>query len=662
MSAPAQAPAGLEQLVATTTEALARQVTDEGLLLDPGAAATSPAPVATPSDHYGATFAALALAARDAADPRWRALVSAWASPSSGPRGHAPFNRLALLLLTDRLRRAGPIAPPDQALLDGALQRCQVGYAYPSNNWTLLARATDVLSARLFERDERCESSARLFDTVSRPWITEVGGFIDFPYSPSGGFGATPITYHAKFVALLLLVARHGCPAARLRLVGRALRWMLVWLDGSGHLGGFGRSTHALFGDACVLFVLLHGWAGSAVPERWRGLLDVVCARLEATRRDDGLLSLTPCGVLGAEGGWDEYMHLSVYNAYAAGLLGWALCSFGEDAEAGGTARAVVPWEPGPADAGRGLGGLLDETLEATHDAGGAARVGTFVDEWASLSTCRGSAAAVCVSHEGQPVQSYTTEAVDLRYAALVPWHVTLGGRPVVSPPVRVPRRELHDRPALAGWTPLFARDEVLYGLVRTEAHGLRGDGTRLVSWGRGRPSRLHHTRPPRGGVSWWLENVDHYLSGGRRRRLRGLKPRRLQAHDVVTALVFDGEAGWWAHVVLLRGRTSDVSFLNPHGRALLSAAGDRQPLVSVRTACAGAVAPLGPDDERSVDHPSPLAGAFAVCGPRLAWPLTDTAFVTVCGHPEGEPPVRVDLEADLLVTPWDSFPLDDFA
>ena len=91
-------------------------------------------------------------------------------------------------------------------------------------------------------------------------------------------------------------------------------------------------------------------------------------------------------------------------------------------------------------------------------------------------------------------------------------------------------------------------------------------------------------------------------MSGGRGRRRRGMSTLPLSDHHAVRGFVFDGDEGWWAQLVVLRGRAGEVQFLNPHGHTLLEDADD----VGLRTFRVG-----DPDEElsgREVSGPLPSA------------------------------------------------------
>jgi len=626
----------LRRLVERTTQALAAQVGADGALHDPEDGAESPA------DHYGATCAALALATLAEPDPRWRALVARWAGFPAARRGHAPFNRLALLLLRDHLQRRGVLAQDERVLLARALAACPTAGRYPSNNWMLLAAGCSLLEAPAGRA--RATAAARVRRMAQR-WFTSAGAFIDAPAAPAGRPASTPLAYHAKALVVLRLAARADARALPPGVLERGLAFQLAMTDGRGLCGGFGRSSHALFGTACQLFLLAEGLRLASDERARRGwALGVRRARLalEATRRADGLLPLAPNPAPGAAGGRDEYMHLSVYDAWLAGLLGWLL------------ARPPAADDPPlPAPDFAGLGPLAEVTA---------------LDQRAGLLAVRGPRGAGWLSLRGQPPQG-ALRAADLRWGGALPFHLVLDGRAVVSPPVRVAPERLLREPALAGWTPLFEAGGRAWALQRFLRCDVHADGPRVLLVARGAPSAACSVPPARGTPGWWLESVDHLLLGDRRRRRLGERPLPLSGARATLAFLLDAHEGWCAALLLLAGAPLAARLLNPWGRALLPD-GRALPLRAARWSFTDAPAPAavgglvagGEHSAVRADLPASLPDGQGACGAPLDWPRTDLLLATVLGPAGASPgdplPLRVEAEERRVVTAWASLSL----
>ena len=618
---PAREEQELRRFSERCTDALAGCLQRDGTLLDPSSGRPAP------DDHYAATFTALALMLREPEDRTWQTLLQRWADLPPQRRGHAPFNRLALLLLRDTLQHRGVLGGELAALVAGALEACRTTESYPSNNWVLLARACALLEAPA--GPARAAAAARVSEGLAR-WITPAGGFIDGPPAPDGEPVSTPITYHAKLL-LVLLVLRLGAPDACTEagpMLGKGLAWALAFTDESGRAGGFGRSSHALYGYGCLLALAAHGLR--AGDERSRRAWAVESRRLrlqlESVRRDDGLLSITLNPATGAAGGWDDYMHLLVYNAWCAGLLAWLLALPAEAAE-----DAPLP-EPDAAALG--------------------ARPEQFaIDERAGLLAVRGARGLACLSLAGQPVQGFDERHADLRCGGALPFHVVLDGQARVAPPVRVPVEALASQPALAGWTPIVRQGERLYALQRFDTVERHGEGGRLLVVARGEPSAVAAGRATRGGPGWVADQFDHYLLAGRRRRSRGRSPARLAGHQAAVALAFDAEEGWLLHVVALAGRPSSAVWLNPHGHALLTGG----TLLPLWHAVAGELEPPPGAPLTVIDLPCSLAGGRGACAAPRPWPERELVLLTMLG-PAGAstpPPAHWDPSRRRLVLPW---------
>lgn len=442
--------AALDVLIDRLTAALGEQIRPGIGLFDPLDEQPSP------SDHYGHLCAALALACGSEHD--WRAgrqALQAWLALDTRRLGHLPFNRLALLLLRIVLAERG-VDAADEGMIEAGLARCRLRRRYPSNNWSLLAQ-----TCRLIEAPARRKAleSRRLCELIER-WTTAKGGFIDFPAKPGKRF-ATPLAYHHKALYLAALACWFHDDAELARHARRLLDWLVHCWDPAGYAGGFGRTTHGLFGDGCLIAGMM--LMGIDDDER-RQPIAALCRRLEAQRRPDGLLWLNPAGHESGRASWDSYMHLSVYNAWAAAITG--------------AARHLRRTRRTPP--------RLDGT--EWH----AAAHGWFHDEEAGLGCWRTtSGLTAVVSTHGQPPQSYSRDEADFRYAGGIIIHLCHPSTgPLLPPPVRVRRTELLQHPELAGWTPLFEIGGEVHALTDFEpvSTSVQEDALRIELVGRPLP------------------------------------------------------------------------------------------------------------------------------------------------------------------------------
>lgn len=528
----------------------------------------------SPADHYGHVCAALALAcAGPAAWPAGRLALDAWLALDERALGHLPFNRLALLLLRLVLARHG-LAAADADRIEAGLRRCALRRHYPSNNWSLLAQTCRLIEAPAELKPRECR---RLCAQLAR-WTTAKGAFIDFPAAPGKRF-STPLAYHHKALFLTALACRLHDDDALAGHAARLCDWLVHCWDPAGYAGGFGRSNHALFGDACLLAgLMLHGIDDGA-PQ---GPIGALATRLGRQRRADGLLWLDPAGPESGRASWDAYMHLSVYNAWAAAIVGAARVL-------GAREGRLASWR--------------------------AHRQGLFHDTEAGIACLRTATGLTAVlSTHGQPPQSYGSSDCDLRYAGGVIFHLSDRARgPLLPPPTRATRATLMPHPELAGQTPLFEVDGELHALTefRQAAIEQRGDAVRLELAGATRPL---FRPPPRTRWHRLLAAIDWRWLGGRLNRRQLLTRRVRPALEARLQITLD-----LSQPLMLR-RTLELStpagtrarFLNPDGLGAIGTAPDAGARIAVPAAslpgahyrCGAAEAlPAGPLLRQSADR-----------------------------------------------------------
>lgn len=399
----------------------------------------------TPPSHYAYCSLALALHQRKPGSPKWQTALDAYLAIPKQDLGHHPFNRLLLLLLRDALDMDNPHAAER---VSTALQRCPLARRYPSNNWTLLAQLCRILEGRTNARAH--QRAVADFERLLTHWMTPAGGFIDYPAKPKDGKGSTPIAYHHKALFLTAVAVIYGGAYALAPRLQALLHWAIQWIDQGGLCGGFGRTNHGLFGDAClVASLILLNRSGACTDPNLQNALSRIAGRLLRQQREDGLIWLTPAGTTG----WDEYMHLTVYDAWFASTLAWAsLVRFPQSAQ-------EIKW----AEPSEGL----------------------FIDDTAGLLAWRAHSAygllEAMVSTTGQPPQGFSASEVELRYGGGTVFNLSLNGKALLPPPSRVEVNSLKQAPWLAGNVPIFEFDGRLYGFMATSSESLQQDSKQLV-------------------------------------------------------------------------------------------------------------------------------------------------------------------------------------
>ena len=599
----------LIELRREVTRSLGGALDRDGRIRDPSSGA------AAPPDHYAQTFAALALHYQPEAGD-WRLALEHWLALPAARRGHEPFNRLALLLLRRALADDPASGRAERQLVEQGLRRCRTRRRYAANNWALLSDVCALGEAR--GRIRRAHARARLLRHLER-WQTAAGGFIDFPRRPhpAGRGIATPVAYHCKLVLCLWLACCLAPEDAELaRPLARGLGWLrLVAAGEGGWLAGLGRSTHALYADACLLTVLwgllevggAQGRIAQEVQDAVEGAADGIApgtlfsgvvARLAGQRRGDGLLDLNPTGAEGEAGCWDPYMHVTVYNAWAAGL--WAAVQEGH------------PWLRAPAEGGQPPLSVSGPGQYKKASAHAQARSPVLLqDPEAGLAHVETGGAGWVLSTRGQPVQGYSARRVDLRQAAGVPVHAEIGGRSALPAGCLLPVDRLIGAPWLAGWTPLVEQDGQLYAMLRLEEVAVETTERGVRMGGRGAPVAAHRLMG-RGMLSRALEAADWRWLGRARARRQALVPPRLAEHEWHVAVELTGSS-IQHRLTLIGSPSSRARLLNPRGAAWLVGAACPDPRLRPRFG----------------EMPSPTGAARGGCAAPMAWP----AFTLVIEH-----------------------------
>jgi hypothetical protein len=451
----------------------------------------------TPPSHYAYCSLALALHQRKPGSPKWQTALDAYLAIPKQKLGHHPFNRLLLLLLRDALDKDNPLAVER---VSTALQRCPLDRHYPSNNWTLLAQLCRILEGRTNPRAH--QRAVADFERLLTRWMTPAGGFIDYPAKPKEGKGSTPIAYHHKALFLTAVAVLYGGAHALAPRLQALLDWAIQWIDQGGLCGGFGRTNHGLFGDACLLSSLtLLQRSGACSDPNLISTLARIARRLHRQQREDGLIWLTPTGTEG----WDDYMHLSVYDAWFVATLAWAgaihLQKFAQ----------TINW------------------AEPTE--------GLFMDEVAGLLAWRARSKhgmlEAMISTTGQPAQGLSRSQIDLRYSGGIPFNLTLSGASVASPPIRVPNKQLRQAPhSTGGYSLIFEYEHAIYGLGSLRVITLESLDRELNLTLHARLLPLTSQSMRIGVLARFVSALDWRLLGSRLTKHRILHPKSLLGFD----------------------------------------------------------------------------------------------------------------------------------
>lgn len=500
----------------------------------------------TPSDHYGQLAAAFALRLEQPS-ANWQEAERAWFRVPTRALGHAPFNRF-ILLLSSRLETHPGASESADYPPSAALKRCPLRRHYPSNNWALLAQLCRLLEAK----DEREQQQAN--DCMQRllaRWMTLQGGFIDYPANPVQGRPiATPMAYHHKALFVATVAAWYTEDQRWATVIEKLLQWTLLSWDGLDCVGGFGRSNHALFGDACLLAALvLIGLAEEPRDHKspYQQMLTGILRRWQRQQRVDGLLWLNPAGSADhPRAGWDAYMYLTVYNAWAAAILAWARQTTKTMKRPPVLRNLTIPSE---------VAGILQDP-EA-----GLLR----------FNSTQGLIALVAT--RGQVPQAIGRSEVEFRYCGGQPFHIVAHHRCLMPPPARVPIHTVLQHPASAGWVPVFQAHQRLYGLTQFDIVEINDSDDRLEIHLAGQPIALVR-ESPKGVLGRLMAAIDWRLLGGRLGRRQALNRSILFDVRGTLSLQFDRRKWTLAYRLALdNDHPVSVTYLNPCGHALIASA-----------------------------------------------------------------------------------------
>ena len=254
---------------------------------------------------YADGFSALVFALMHERSPTkgWnRALERSLAVAVKRP-AESEFDQLALLLLCQRTGR--PVQP-----------NVYSGHRLVSNNWVAMRALNFTLKSHITNNADDRKKANRLWEQVLR-WQSSDGLFVDSP-----GGTATPLTYHAKFCAMLALALQipnlEGADRMERALL-QGLRTLVDFVTPGGALVPYGRSRHSLFGYAAAILALSLG--SLQFGEDWYQPIQQMLKRLQSFGQADGHI---PCILTDGEPtkrDWDVYVNNPDYNAYAAALL-----------------------------------------------------------------------------------------------------------------------------------------------------------------------------------------------------------------------------------------------------------------------------------------------------------------------------------------------------
>ncbi|MEK6792108.1 MAG: hypothetical protein AABY45_10470 [Deltaproteobacteria bacterium] len=191
------------------------------------------------------------------------------------------------------------------------------------NNFVALRSLNHLIRFKITE-DALDAEQAAFFMEHTLKWQMDDGVFYDFPRALCDPRGIPSLAYHSKITLITLL---YGIISGEQRILDRALAGLecLVNLTANdGEAFYYGRTNNALYGYACAVLALraaanLLGDAPSARRfKRFERSLYRFATSLSAK---DGHLYIAPNPFEGDRCGFDNYMYVTVYNAFMMTML-----------------------------------------------------------------------------------------------------------------------------------------------------------------------------------------------------------------------------------------------------------------------------------------------------------------------------------------------------
>jgi hypothetical protein len=282
-------------------------------------------------DHYQNTFYALSALILDAIHEQdtWQdhafATFQYYFSIPPEQSGHLDFNNLAVLLAYGLMTPEERQDPLGGLLLD-RIQTMQHHAAMEKahgNNFITLRALNHLLRYQIVKDPLDLElSDVHMGSTLK--WQFQDGIFYDDPRDAHSPAGIPHLTYHAKMTLMTLLF---GVIKGDPDIIQRALHGLSALASlvaGDGEVFYYGRSNNTVFGIAC-------GVLAFRIAQQYSDDCELVATFQACERKliqfcswqvaDDGHLYIAANCLEKQRCGFDSYMRVAVYNAYAMALF-----------------------------------------------------------------------------------------------------------------------------------------------------------------------------------------------------------------------------------------------------------------------------------------------------------------------------------------------------
>ncbi len=202
-----------------------------------------------------------------------------------------------------------------------------------TNNWHAMRAVCLLQRGMACNRPTDVEAAFRCLRRDVLPLQDEAGLWADYP--PGGGLRrCTPLTYHAKFCAMLAMFVRDLQDGQAADALRRGVVALADLCAPDGETLYFGRSCNSLYGYAAALYATSVALALGVAQEEERAAVawaaDRIREFLARLVRPDGSFRTYPTPFERERLGWDDYVHRLDYAAFAALLMVQAPAVSGE--------------------------------------------------------------------------------------------------------------------------------------------------------------------------------------------------------------------------------------------------------------------------------------------------------------------------------------------
>jgi hypothetical protein len=416
----------------------------------------------TPNDQYAHTFFALAGVRLASIVHNYDHLTTIqpvldyYVSLPKTKKGHREFNCMASLLSLLTLDKNGNQDTPIVQDTRVRLTSIATDTGFESGRWTLHGnnwlgvQALDyLLGAQVFGSDNHLSIANDLIDRYLLQWQLDDGMFYDMPRNTKAKQFETPVTYHAKFCMILLLISQFSRRKDVLEASLKGLNALGRLIAPNGEAFYYGRSNNSLFGYASAVYAyeLAIDMLQTSEPEtvqRYRAWVDKLFEYIVSHQLPSGAFPITLGMSRGLSDGWDDYMSHSVYNAYASAVL------------------------------------LMCPHRRVTSEEDEAARIPNTISLESAGFRCFMDDDFFCALH-------LTGQRLQPRYAGMVPLILQSGGKSIFP---KAPVRSPECQPLTSGFLPLVESKQGVFSAFRWTTTSIDQNEVETVlaaraSWGR---------------------------------------------------------------------------------------------------------------------------------------------------------------------------------